>query len=92
MYIVDLFVNGCRTRHRDGLKNFHGKERISGILFFYGEWSCLRSRHLVLWLLGTLTGQQRFYGAGLVTQKGRYYHPLNVLPEAGCIAGFVINC
>jgi hypothetical protein len=27
----------------------------------------LRSRHLVLWSLGTLTGQQRFYGTGLVT-------------------------
>ena len=23
--------------------------------------------HLVLWSLGTLTGQQRFYGSGLVT-------------------------
>ena len=29
--------------------------------------ACLRSRHLVLWSLGTLTGQQRFYGTGLVT-------------------------
>jgi len=71
---------------------FNEKERISGILFFDGEWFVLRSRHLVLWLLGTLTGQQRFYGTGLVTQKGRYYHPLNVLHEVGCIAGFVINC
>jgi hypothetical protein len=43
------------------------KEQISGILFFYGKRSCLRSRHLVLWSLGTLTGQQRFYGSGLVT-------------------------
>ena len=32
------------------------KEQISGILFFDGEWSYLRSRHLVLWSLGTLTG------------------------------------
>jgi hypothetical protein len=39
------------------LKINHGKEWISGILFFDGEWSCLRSRHLVLWSLGTLTGQ-----------------------------------
>jgi hypothetical protein len=38
----------CRTRHRGDLKNFHGKEQISGILFFDGEMSCLRSRHLVL--------------------------------------------
>jgi len=83
----------CRTRHRGGFKNFvFGKEWISGILFFNGDILCLRSRHLVLWSLGTLTGQQRFYGTGLVTQKGRYYHPLNVLPEAGCIAGFIINC
>jgi len=29
--------------------------------------SCLKSRHLVLWSLGTLTGQQRFYSTGLVT-------------------------
>jgi len=28
--------------------------------------SCLRNRHLVLWLLGTLTGQQKFCGSGLV--------------------------
>jgi len=32
-----------------------------------GNGLCLRSRHLVLWSLGTLTGQQRFYGSGLVT-------------------------
>jgi len=25
-------------------------------------------------------------------KKERYYHLLNVLPEADCIAGFVINC
>jgi len=85
--------NVCRTRHRGALKNLLSlwKEWISGILFFDGEWFVLRSRHLVLWLLGTLTGQQRFYGTGLVTQKRRYYHSLNVLSEAGCIAGFVIN-
>ena len=51
-----------------------GKEWISGILFFDGKRSCLRSRHLVLWSLGTLTGQQRFYGTGLVTQKEKYYN------------------
>jgi hypothetical protein len=74
------------------LKKFHGKEWISGILFFNGELYYLRSRHLVLWLLGTLTGQQRFYGTRLVTQKGGYYHPLSVMPKADCIADFVINC
>jgi hypothetical protein len=36
-------------------------------LVLSGKMSCLRSRHLVLWSLGTLTGQQRFYGSGLVT-------------------------
>jgi hypothetical protein len=51
------------------LKIYLWKEQISGILFFDGEWSCLRSRHLVLWSLGTLTGQQRFYGTGLITQR-----------------------
>jgi hypothetical protein len=51
--------------------------------------SSLRSRHLVLWSLGTLTGQQRFYGTGLVTQKERCYHPLSILPKAGCIADFI---
>ena len=54
--------------------------------------SSLRSRHLVLWSLETLTGQQRFYVTELVTRKGRYYHPLGVLLETGCIVGFVLNC
>jgi hypothetical protein len=67
------------------------KNRYLASCFFRGNWSCLRSRHLVLWLLGTLTGQQRSYGSGLVTQKGRYYHPLNVLPEADCIGDFILN-
>jgi len=47
--------------HRDGLIN------LSLELFFDGEQYCLRDRHLVLWLLRTLTGQQRFYGSGLIT-------------------------
>jgi hypothetical protein len=38
-------------------------------MFFYGKMSRLRSRHLVLWSLRTLTGQQRFYGAGLVVAR-----------------------
>jgi len=59
----------CRTRHRGGLKNFYGKEQISGILFFDGKISCLRSRHLILRSLGTLTDQQRFYGTGLVVAR-----------------------
>jgi len=33
------------------------KEQIFGILFFYRKMSCSRSRHLVLWSLGTLIGQ-----------------------------------
>jgi hypothetical protein len=44
-------------------------EWVSGILFFYGERSHLRSRHLVLQSLETLTGQQRFYGTGLVVAR-----------------------
>jgi hypothetical protein len=51
--------------------------------------SSSRSRYLVLWSLETLTGQQRLYGMRLVTRRGRYYHPLSVLPEADCITGFV---
>jgi hypothetical protein len=43
------------------------KEQISDILFFNGKWSYLRSRHLVLWSLGTLTGQQRLYDTRLIT-------------------------
>jgi hypothetical protein len=54
--------------------------------------SCLMSRYLVLWSLGTLTSQHRFYDMRLVTQKERYYHPLSVLPEIGYIASFVLNC
>jgi len=50
------------------------KEQISAILFFYAKRSCSRSHHLVLWSLGTLTSQQRFYGTGLITQKERCYH------------------
>jgi hypothetical protein len=36
--------------------------------------------------------QHRFYGMRQVTQKKRYYHPLSILPEVGCIAGSVLNC
>jgi hypothetical protein len=52
-----------------GLKIHQQKEQISGILFFDGERSCLRSCHLVLWSLGTLTSQQIFYGMGLVVAR-----------------------
>jgi hypothetical protein len=55
-------------------------------LFFREICHSSRSRHLVLWLLGTLTGQQKFYSTGLVTRNGSYYHPLSVLPEVDCIA------
>ena len=62
----------CRTRHRDGPKNdslelIMEKEQISDILFFWGKMFYLRSHHLVLWSLETLTGQHRFYGSRLVT-------------------------
>jgi len=53
-------------------------EKIINIwnLALWGKFSNLRSRHLVLWSLETLIGQQRFYGTRLVTWKRRYYHPL----------------
>jgi len=43
----------------------YGKRTDIWHLVLLGE--SLRSRHLVLWSLGTLTGHQRFYGSGLVT-------------------------
>jgi hypothetical protein len=45
----------------------YGKRTDIWHLVLLEKRSCLRSRHLVLWSLGTLTGQQRFYGTGLVT-------------------------
>jgi len=59
----------CRTRHRGGPKNNSIVKRNSFLAScsFKGKMFCLGSRHLVLWSLGTLTGQQRFYGSGLVT-------------------------
>ena len=59
----------CRTRHRGDLKIIldYGKRIVFWHLVLLEKRSCLRSRRLVLWLLGTLTGQQRFYGTGLVT-------------------------
>jgi hypothetical protein len=45
----------------------YGKRTDIWHLVLLGKMSCLRSRHLVLWSLGTLTGQHRFYGMGLVT-------------------------
>jgi hypothetical protein len=49
------------------VKKDWGKRTDFWHLILLGKMSCLRSRHLVLWSLGTLTGQQRFYGTGLVT-------------------------
>ena len=71
-------------------KDFIEKDRY---LIFYSlrgrGRSNSRSRYLVLWLLETLTGQQKLYGTGLLTQKERFYHSLSVLSKAGCIGGFV---
>jgi hypothetical protein len=63
------FNHECRTRHRGGTQiTLEYRKRTD---FWHrvllGENVLLRSRHLVLWSLGTLTGQQRFYGTGLVT-------------------------
>jgi len=49
------------------IKVYHGKNGFLASSTLMGNCLCLRSRHLVLWSLGTLTGQQRFYGSGLVT-------------------------
>jgi hypothetical protein len=67
------------------------KEQISDILFLEGE-ILFKELSPSIMLLGTLTGQQRLYGTGLVTQKKRYYYLLSVLSKVGCIAGFVLNC
>jgi len=59
----------CRTRHPGTPKNnprLWKKNKFLASCSFRKK-SCLRSRHLVLWSLGTLTGQQRFYGQRLVT-------------------------
>lgn len=52
----------------------------------------LKSRYLILWSLGILSGQQRFHSMGLLMRKERYYHPLSILPEIDCIIGFVLYC
>jgi len=60
----------CRTRHRGGSKinsRLWKKNRFLASGSLKGKMYCLRSRHLVLWSVGTLTGQQKFYGLGLVT-------------------------
>jgi len=51
------------------------KEHILWHLILRGEMYCLKSYYLLLWLLGTLASQYKFYGTRLVTLKGRYYHP-----------------
>jgi len=61
----------CRTRYHDGPKNNleYKKKTDFWHLVFLEKRSYLRSRNLVLWSLGTLTGQQRFYDAGLVVAR-----------------------
>jgi len=64
--------------HRgDPLKNYLDNEKRTDIwhLVLWVKRSCSRSRHLVLWSLETLTGQQKFYGTELVTQKGKMLSP-----------------
>jgi len=55
--------------HRDDQLKIilHEKNGFLASYFLMVNGLCLRSRHLVLRLLGTLTGQQRFYGPRLVT-------------------------
>jgi hypothetical protein len=56
--IIDFY--NCRTRHRGGPQNnsrLWKKNRYLASGSFREKQSCLRSHHLVLWSLGTLTGQ-----------------------------------
>jgi hypothetical protein len=82
MHHIKIFsgftIGSVTTGHRsDRLKIITRLEKRTDIwhLVLLGKISSSRSRHLVLWSLGTLTGQQRFYGTRLVTQKERCYHP-----------------
>jgi hypothetical protein len=86
-----IVLEGVTPGHHDNsLKIFLiGKDIWHLVFFLEGGMSCSRSRHLVLWSLGILTIQQRFYGMEMVKRKGRCYHPLSVLLEADYIAGFV---
>ena len=54
-YILKKYI--CRTRHHSDLKNNFDYKKNIWHLIFLGKKSCLRSRHLVLWSLETLTGQ-----------------------------------
>jgi hypothetical protein len=54
-YILKKYI--CRTRHHSNLKNNFDYKKNIWHLIFLGKKSCLRSRHLVLWSLETLTGQ-----------------------------------
>ena len=69
---------------RQPLKIKFAEKTMSSILFLGGSY--LRNCHQVLWSLGILIGQQKFYGTELVK------HPLNVLPELGYITCFILNC
>ena len=51
------------------------KKHILWHLILRGEMYFLKSYYLLLWLLGTLASQYKFYDTRLVTLKGRYYHP-----------------
>jgi hypothetical protein len=64
--------------------------------WYFWLWShhlvLLRSRHIVLWSLETLIGQQRFYGTRLITRKKKILSPFKH-PTWGKlnIASFVLN-
>jgi len=57
-WIFQKFYQKCRTRHHGGLKKLKSleKNRFLASCSLMGKGLCLRSRHLVLWSLGTLTG------------------------------------
>jgi hypothetical protein len=54
-YILKIYI--CRTRYHSDLKNNFDYKKKYLTSYFLGKKSCLRSRHLVLWSLETLTGQ-----------------------------------
>jgi hypothetical protein len=66
LYATRVVALDIAAALKNNLLNY-GKRTDFWHLVLLGKRSCLRSRHLVLWSLGTLTGQQRFYGSGLVT-------------------------
>ena len=69
-------ISPCRTRHRGGLKIVHGKEQISGILFFNGEWSLFKESppSIMVTRNPNWSTEILWFGTGYV--KGKILSPL----------------